>query len=70
MKPTVSRTSSRWRALPAGPDGHIPTYCARKQGADKPEYIPPSSNRAWRETYGVSSYHEQVSAGGAYSRQG
>jgi DNA polymerase-3 subunit alpha len=39
---------------------NIPTYCARKQGAEKPEYIHPKLEPILRETYGVIVYQEQV----------
>jgi DNA polymerase-3 subunit alpha len=43
-----------------GPMANIPTYCARKQGAEKPEYIHPKLEPILRETYGVIVYQEQV----------
>jgi len=43
-----------------GPMANIPTYCARKQGKERPEYIHPKLEPALRETYGVIVYQEQV----------
>ena len=43
-----------------GPMANIPTYCARKQGTEKPEYIHPKLEPILRETYGVIVYQEQV----------
>ena len=43
-----------------GPMANIPTYCARKQGVEKPEYIHPKLEPILRETYGVIVYQEQV----------
>src|SRR5690242_2408993 len=43
-----------------GPMANIPTYCARKQGAEKSEYIHPKLEPILRETYGVIVYQEQV----------
>ena len=43
-----------------GPMANIPTYCARKHGAEKPEYIHPKLEPILRETYGVIVYQEQV----------
>jgi DNA polymerase-3 subunit alpha len=43
-----------------GPMANIPTYCARKAGVEKPEYIHPKLEPILRETYGVIVYQEQV----------
>jgi DNA polymerase III subunit alpha len=43
-----------------GPMANIPTYCARKQGKEKPEYVHPKLEEALRETFGVIIYQEQV----------
>jgi DNA polymerase-3 subunit alpha len=43
-----------------GPMANIPTYCARKHGLEKPEYIHPKLEPVLRETYGVIVYQEQV----------
>jgi DNA polymerase-3 subunit alpha len=43
-----------------GPMANIPTYCARKHGLEKPEYIHPKLEEVLRETYGVIVYQEQV----------
>ena len=43
-----------------GPMANIPTYCARKHGTEKPEYIHPKLEPILRETYGVIVYQEQV----------
>src|SRR6266516_3479353 len=43
-----------------GPMANIPTYCARKHGAEKPEYIHPKLEPILRETFGVIVYQEQV----------
>ena len=43
-----------------GPMANIPTYCARKHGVEKPEYIHPKLEPILRETYGVIVYQEQV----------
>src|SRR6476660_1075850 len=43
-----------------GPMANIPTYCARKHGMEKPEYIHPKLEPILRETYGVIVYQEQV----------
>jgi len=43
-----------------GPMANIPTYCARKRGAEKPEYIHPKLEPILRETFGVIVYQEQV----------
>ena len=43
-----------------GPMANIPTYCARKQGKEQPEYIHPKLEPILRETFGVIVYQEQV----------
>jgi len=43
-----------------GPMANIPTYCARKHGLEKPEYIHPKLEQVLRETFGVIVYQEQV----------
>ena len=43
-----------------GPMANIPTYCARKHGREKPEYIHPKLEPVLRETFGVIVYQEQV----------
>jgi DNA polymerase-3 subunit alpha len=43
-----------------GPMANIPTYCARKHGMEKPDYIHPKLEAILRETYGVIVYQEQV----------
>ena len=43
-----------------GPMANIPTYCARKLGEEKPDYIHPSIEPVLRETFGVIIYQEQV----------
>jgi DNA polymerase-3 subunit alpha len=43
-----------------GPMANIPTYCVRKHGAEKSEYIHPKLEPILRETYGVIVYQEQV----------
>jgi DNA polymerase-3 subunit alpha len=43
-----------------GPMANIPTYCARKQGIEKPDYIHPKLEPILRETFGVIVYQEQV----------
>jgi DNA polymerase-3 subunit alpha len=43
-----------------GPMANIPTYCARKVGLEKPDYIEPRIEPILRETYGVIIYQEQV----------
>ena len=43
-----------------GPMANIPTYCARKLGHEKPDYIHPMIEPILRETYGVIVYQEQV----------
>ena len=43
-----------------GPMANIPTYCARKHGTERPDYIHPKLEPILRETYGVIIYQEQV----------
>jgi DNA polymerase-3 subunit alpha len=43
-----------------GPMANIPTYCARKQGTEQPDYIHPKLEPILRETFGVIIYQEQV----------
>src|SRR5512144_602201 len=43
-----------------GPMANIPTYCARKQGIEKPDYIHPKLEEVLKETFGVIVYQEQV----------
>src|SRR5262249_54636400 len=43
-----------------GPMANIPTYCARKHGLERPEYIHPKLEAVLKETYGVIIYQEQV----------
>jgi DNA polymerase III subunit alpha len=43
-----------------GPMANIPTYCARKHGKEKPDYIHPKLEPMLRETFGVIIYQEQV----------
>ncbi|MGA2792372.1 MAG: DNA polymerase III subunit alpha [Roseiarcus sp.] len=43
-----------------GPMANIPTYCARKLGLEKPDYIEPRIEPVLRETFGVVIYQEQV----------
>ncbi len=43
-----------------GPMANIPTYCARKLGHEKPDYIHPLIEPVLSETYGVIIYQEQV----------
>ncbi len=43
-----------------GPMANIPTYCARKLGQEKPDYIHPQIEPVLRETFGVIIYQEQV----------
>src|SRR3954462_8696599 len=43
-----------------GPMANIPTYCARKHGYEKAEYIHPKLEAILKETYGVIVYQEQV----------
>src|SRR5690606_7018981 len=41
-----------------GPMANIPTYCARKHGQEKPEYLHPNLDPILRETFGVIVYQE------------
>jgi DNA polymerase III subunit alpha len=43
-----------------GPMANIPTYCARKHGMERPDYIHPKLETILRETFGVIIYQEQV----------
>jgi DNA polymerase III subunit alpha len=43
-----------------GPMANIPTYCARKHGFERPDYIHPKLEPILKETYGVIIYQEQV----------
>jgi DNA polymerase-3 subunit alpha len=43
-----------------GPMANIPTYCARKHGMEKPDYIHPKLESVLKETFGVIVYQEQV----------
>jgi len=43
-----------------GPMANIPTYCARKQGQERPDYIHPKLEPTLKETFGVIIYQEQV----------
>jgi DNA polymerase-3 subunit alpha len=43
-----------------GPMANIPTYCARKHGMEKPDYIHAQLEPILRETFGVIVYQEQV----------
>jgi DNA polymerase III subunit alpha len=43
-----------------GPIANIPTYCARKHGTERPDYIHPKLEPVLRETFGVIVYQEQV----------
>jgi DNA polymerase-3 subunit alpha len=43
-----------------GPMANIPTYCARKHGNERPDYIHPKLEPVLRETFGVIVYQEQV----------
>ena len=43
-----------------GPMANIPTYCARKHGIERPEYIHPKLQPVLQETFGVIVYQEQV----------
>src|SRR5262249_29609087 len=43
-----------------GPMANIPTYCARKHGIERAEYVHPKLEPVLRETYGVIVYEEQV----------
>jgi len=43
-----------------GPMANIPTYCARKHGMEKPDYIHSKLESVLKETFGVIVYQEQV----------
>src|SRR6476660_6606578 len=43
-----------------GPMANIPTYCSRKHGLERPDYIHPKLEPILRETFGVIVYQEQV----------
>jgi DNA polymerase-3 subunit alpha len=43
-----------------GPMANIPTYCARKHGMERPDYIHSKLEPILRETFGVIIYQEQV----------
>ncbi|MCB1437897.1 MAG: DNA polymerase III subunit alpha [Rhodobiaceae bacterium] len=43
-----------------GPMDNIPTYCNRKQGSEKPDYLHPMLQPILEETFGVIIYQEQV----------
>jgi DNA polymerase III subunit alpha len=43
-----------------GPMANIPTYCSRKHGMERPDYIHPKLEPILRETFGVIIYQEQV----------
>src|SRR6266516_59023 len=43
-----------------GPMANIPTYCLRKHGLERPDYIHPKLEPILKETYGVMIYQEQV----------
>jgi DNA polymerase-3 subunit alpha len=43
-----------------GPMANIPTYCLRKHGRERPDYIHPKLEPALKETFGVIVYQEQV----------
>ncbi|GLK69509.1 DNA polymerase III subunit alpha [Hansschlegelia plantiphila] len=43
-----------------GPMANIPTYCARKHGHEKSEYLHPKLEPILSETFGVVIYQEQV----------
>src|SRR6186713_1735083 len=43
-----------------GPMANIPTYCSRKHGMERPDYIHPKLEAILRETFGVIIYQEQV----------
>jgi len=61
MRPTVSRTSSRWsRSIGPVRWRTFRTYCARKHGDEEPEYLHPILEPILKETFGVIIYQEQV----------
>ncbi len=43
-----------------GPMANIPTYCNRKVGKERPDYIHPKLEPVLKETFGVIVYQEQV----------
>jgi DNA polymerase-3 subunit alpha len=43
-----------------GPMANIPTYCARKNGREKPDYLHPNLESILKETHGIIVYQEQV----------
>ncbi len=43
-----------------GPMANIPTYCARKLGHERPEYVHEKVEPVLKETFGVIIYQEQV----------
>jgi DNA polymerase III subunit alpha len=43
-----------------GPMANIPTYCARKNGREKAEYLHPNLETVLLETHGIIVYQEQV----------
>ncbi len=43
-----------------GPMANIPTYCARKRGHERTEYLHPKLQPILEATYGVITYQEQV----------
>ena len=43
-----------------GPMANIPTYCARKLGHERIEYLHPKLEPILRRTYGIITYQEQV----------
>ena len=45
-----------------GPMANIPTYCARKLGHERTDYLHPKLEPILRETYGIITYQEQVHA--------
>ena len=43
-----------------GPMDHIPSFCNRKHGREKIEYLHPLLEKVLKETYGIIVYQEQV----------
>src|SRR6202021_3562287 len=43
-----------------GPMANIPTYCARKLGKERGEYLHPKLEPILAPTYGILTYQEQV----------
>ena len=43
-----------------GPMANIPTYCARKNGREKADYLHPDLESVLKETHGIIVYQEQV----------